>query len=1157
MYESPQGDRRLVLYLPRQYSAASGALQFRAVINLEYHDVRHERKELEQGPLPIQANDVSITLPRYSEIKMTAKYEAGSPSASAEDLALNSILITAGGPEQRSAANGTRILPSRGAEGELKIRGDFPEATWPVLLCEAPELVCSLKGPGVRRAKGEHLNRFGLTIPGVSPEKCTFSYWEIVDQARLRLNLTHEVCHAPVWARRFEDDGSSVISYEVVVYAESGDIRLYDKFSESEARADGNQLFHVSNPLHAGAELLPESRVGSGDSKGHESIVELNTSQLEINECVDLTIQIHRAGERDERLVHVLRCKCVDVGRIEVSPPKISLAQMYVGEHRSNATGNPLTNPEGYASEAEQRRLRLVPVIPRVEVRNGGQARISITPRAEGGEGWLRVGWDEVEWAGRRRTTAENPNTLTLDAGERSYLLIELDFRTAQPSARSLDARIVLEDTEGSEAVELRDLVIEINTVENRRVAESPLFLDFGNSNCFATVRINDEAGPVVIRAAHSHVTLEPFPSVLLLRQADQANPTKSECYIGPFAVREDRDNRGPDNAPRLIAGVKQSLCRLPGERFVSRVSCVDLSQNRLWLTAEEQLTLFLREMVRRAELIWRGRRITKLVISYPSRLAPGQRRAYFAAFQQACRTISRDSDRAETPLVLEEDVRIDEANAVAIGFLYTNNRELRELIEKELQRKTSLGEDRSIRVVALDLGGGSLDIAVMRFIGRSRITRLWKWSAVYEWIGGDTRFGGNNLTAAAAELLRERICKLAFNDSAIARPAQSSASNRETTRPPSHPLSMFDFAAAMDEVPSPDDFFHGRSENRAAPFHSFWEAAELVKLHALEASQGNSPSRDETRLGRLLAAMLRLNADQTRAIVSGMSLPPLDSLWPTLREIETHTVLRDQHGQGHYSMVDRLEEILGELTKALRTAFRTVDFVVIGGGASRWPTLRERLRIEFSPERIVFEPSQLKSLVAEGLALAWPVLSADGGVGIACSGNCTTAVLGLVPFDDPATSFPFLEICQPLNRRKSIEGETTASNQANAQSSDARQGDVDWGHADWRELRLLDEPEHPSTEVLSEFLFVPAGSSSDELWNLPIYRLFSNSHSEEIGRFVALRSSPPPPRASWTRVEYAFGRDEDELRLRITTSAGEWFTDLHPKSSESSVAAP
>ena len=706
----------------------------------------------------------------------------------------------------------------------------------------------------------------------------------------------------------------------------------------------------------------------------------------------------------------------------------------------------------------------------------------------EDGGDWIRVGWDVSESMLNQQIDRKDPSKLLLKPGESCRLLIELDFRNPSPLVPPLNARVVLyEATQGtSKNVELGDLTILIQRVEKRTAGESPLFLDFGNSNTTATVFINNPGGRPTVRPGHDYSNDEHFPTVLLFRRLIATDGyLQSESIIGPFATAEDESTRGPDNASRLVTALKQRLCRQPDDDLPNEIPCVDLGNVHAWLTATDILTHFLREIIRRAETLLRSKFIAKLVISYPARLSPKQRRDYFTAFKTACASISQGSQRNGVDLELRDDIKVDEANAVALGFAYSSNKEITEQIDQCL--KSSEG---CMRVAAIDLGGGSLDIASIEFINQSSIPKVRRWKSRYLWIGGDARFGGNNLTAAAFELLCERLTHFLS-----ANPNDSDAQQAA----PQLRHSPIDLLERLQEIPSPDDFFLGRAADKAARFLALWDAAESAKLLALN----NVSAEDNGRFRRQIATALRIHLD-------GVAHLPATIWQISLADIETHRLKRDQHGQQDYCVADRLKDAIRELADQMRRIEISIDFVVIGGGASPWPLLQQVLEENFSKTTtIIFDPLRLKSRVAEGLAVAWPSLLIRGGNRPACSGDYTTADLAIIePYT--FTPQPIFPVCTPFRHEGAAD--------------------------DWRPLQLIGQNQANSADVLREFRR-PLDADIDVAWELTICRYFSDENWEVLGAFTTgLDGSSPPPASQWKSVEIRFLDDEDDLELRIQT---------------------
>lgn len=1087
---SSEDGRKLVLY-PSRMKEGKSSLEFRATLALNYHDDRHQ-PQIETCDIPAPPeNGILLTLVnRATSHHWQAIFEtAKSPPKS-------SIVFR---PKDGQSSH-IKDIPDQGLEGELTLRGDFPEENWPFLLCKSPNLVCSLKGRGVRpRNKA-------LFPEGTADSDPDASYWEITDFSLLRLSLVLEVEKAPFYVAATphgsdgDDDQSirSPVRFRVKVIDDNQQVKQVDEFKEHHATQGKTSLVKVERVLRTGQFVASSTR-----ERRVPLIIplQLNCSDLKADWTLEFSIEIDRAGEPAETLAHVLHCRCVDLGKIRVDPSQLSLNCMYEGEYRSNAANEPLTNPEVAAPIEIQRELRLRPVIDTVDVNNGGSNIVTLQSVIEGGGGdWIRTGWDVDSSLVDSRIDSKDPSKLTLKKGENCRLLVELDFRNKPAQREPLMARIVLYDADqGNErTIELGDLSVLIQRVEERKPTDSPLFLDFGNSNSTAAVLIKSASGMQAVRPGHDYGNSEHFPTVLLLQRIDPEEKLRSETLIGPFATKADEMTRGPDNASRLVSGLKQRLCGLVDEGFASEIPCVDLSNAHVWMSSTELLTLFLRDMVNRAEMLLRGERITRLVISYPSRLAPRQRREYFTAFEQACARISDERTRPDCKMQLEQQIKVDEANAVALGFAYTSEKRYRDLITECLQRQKN-----HMNVVAIDLGGGSLDIASLKFENKSRLTGVPRWKSTYLWIGGDSEFGGNNLTSAAFELLRVRLKLI---------PAKLKAFDEHFHGPlVSLEMTCQKMIERVNEIPNPDDYFSGRAAEKAARFLALWSAAELVKLNAITSR----PTPDDRGLRRQLISAFRLEPGELDHF-------PMEFFWVSQKELETHTIECDQHGNRNYNIVDRLESAIQQLAIHLSDLNHQVDFMVISGGASPWVRLQETVKSHFPPPTtVIFDPLRLKSRVAEGLALAWNSLSTPGEQNRpACSGNYTTAEIGVL---DPYTLTPhsLFPICTPL-----------------------KQGAL--------ELRLREQFEVDSVAVLQE-LRRPLNSEIENYWELVICRITNRDAGEweTLGRFIAGPESNLPPETDWKRINVKFGNDEDEMELEIEYSQE---TAVHAETSISTV---
>jgi hypothetical protein len=309
------------------------------------------------------------------------------------------------------------------------------------------------------------------------------------------------------------------------------------------------------------------------------------------------------------------------------------------------------------------------------------------------------------------------------------------------------------------------------------------------------------------------------------------------------------------------------------------------------------------------------------------------------------------------------------------------------------------------------------------------------------------------------------------------------------------------------------------------------------VKLHACHNTNGNAAEKDpessansaaasvseeeRQHLRRLLKAVFRQQASEERID----EISNLQLFWPTETELVYHTIVQDQHGNGGYSFHDRLESKLKQLARISQHIQVPLDFVVVGGAASRLPLMQKLLKELFGADAVIWEPDRMKSRVAMGLAWAWQTLKNKAGSQPVCSGDYTTSALAIVD-SEGQQSLPWLPICYRIHP----PGVTLEQR--------------------WFKLELQDEPEFDDTKILQT---LRRCSSADGLeWELEICRVHEEGHREPLGRFVSVRSisneTLAPPVEAWTTIKARFLDDEEQIELGIWTSDPErqfWSTTL------------
>lgn len=934
-----------------------------------------------------------------------------------------------------------RVLAGGRLEAILKVQGDFPAEEWQLNLCNHPQLDCELRGEGVRRSR---------QLRGLDSLGERLSHWEITESTRLRLTLKLTVRHAPL------------------VVGEKG-LMLTVEFYDREGDVDGTCLHSLN--------LRPDSQLQPGTvlevNFAWQSTVQVDTHDMQLGHVAMIRLELNAIGEPSPEVTHTLKCLRVESAGITVEPKQVSLPVMYVGEHRSNDPHDPLRNPEGCAGAEWLNRWGLEPVLPFIEVRNGGRESVLLeAPLVKGTPGMISARF------GVQETSEDGPSALMdggirvrLPPGKSCWLIVEIQCHDADAGDDQKQAQIILENDQRAEVAKL---LISIDRIEQRRDSTTPLFLDFGSENTYACVSVQQRSG-FVRRPAHDLRTDEQFPSTLFFVEMVSVDLARSKCLIGPLAVERDLLVQGPDRRSRLIQGLKYRFGGHYAGEEQERVLCQDEVEGTAWLSLPELMAMILGEIVRSAELILRGVNLRHLVISYPARWTPHQRRQYLSAMQSACTVVS--SQRPGAEIQLENETLIDEANAAVLGFVYDAGDFYRRRITECLERN-----DQSLTVAAVDLGGGSLDIALIHFQNVGESNRRPRYKSEYLWIGGDSQLGGNNLTAATLEWLR---CH--WSDSLIG------------------------MANAFDEVPFPDEHFAGRTANRASRFQALWRVAESLKIGTCTQKTWNE--RD----------IQNFHGDLQVAARRELSLPTLDRVpWPNLDDLLNWPIARDQHGVQGYTFSGRVRKQLEALSHQIMRRKAKLDFVVLGGSASKTPGIREELETLFGTESIVWDPKRLKSRVAEGLAAAWNVLGHSQEARPACAGDYTTTPLALWD-DHHQIACPFLDICTPIKSNDPFP------------------------------LRLIEEPLLSAVDVLQDLMrWTP---EQPDRWQLRVVRLVESDQYETAGLFDSASGwfvatgyqNSAPSQNHWKNVTLRFHGAEDRLILMIESAVGTWETTMVP----------
>jgi molecular chaperone DnaK (HSP70) len=483
---------------------------------------------------------------------------------------------------------------------------------------------------------------------------------------------------------------------------------------------------------------------------------------------------------------------------------------------------------------------------------------------------------------------------------------------------------------------------VTIQSVGHRLALEAPLALDFGNTNSYGSAELRGlhSSDPIAVRSLlERSADPETFASALAFRDLDDEEHPEYE--IGREALK-----LGKDRPQFLERGLKRELSALR--------PVVDASGNLLPLDHPEHpfnnrrytypregaeparfslrdlVRLYLLAAIARCEEGER-RTVTELGLSYPANLGPEPRRA----LNLVIRDLEAECKARNPELASEIAFRPlgpDEASAVALGFVLNP-----ETID---QRISPLFRDgrASFMLASFDFGGGSVDIALIRF-DLEGDPPLTSFSSTLLGLGGDEYFGGDNVTVAAYEILESRI-------------AQVLGSTRKL------PL-------------APLDVLRHRSDPRGwANRQALWNAAEAAKR---AACRGEPPAAR----GEIATALEGLHPDDRSVLDVIRSEIVGGRLDLALTDIYEHRVARDLSGKGNYTVGGRLEKSVAMLREFANRAGpdSSPKFLVLAGAACRVPLARELLRAEF-PEAVIVPEGEVipdgyrpKSKVADGLA--------------------------------------------------------------------------------------------------------------------------------------------------------------------------------------------
>lgn len=815
-------------------------------------------------------------------------------------------------------------LPDEGKTYSLRLEGEFPTTTISLRVCNAPILSWIVEGRGIGR-----------------PREDDTKSWLVLRNQGLEVKLTLTTRNAPVKL------AAEVLETKVAI-----------KFDEA--------------PLTSRRELVLVNGLGSG-------------YEISAHAHGSWTIRIDfKKFTRENQLAHLKlepplvgwRGRIPDVtfryapSWVRLDPPEgLVIPVMYWGEIRSNDRDNHEDNPDD---------PQLPPVVGELKLTNEGETPIKLKqPVVVYEKAALGSSWLKVDWSSTAKTGDDNSFELQPDTSVAIFARIDLTGFDPETQRTKMEPgpRATVRVSAADKSDEF-DTFIRVDLVLPRYPCDYPLAIDFGNSFSYAAilnVNLISRLQEIVL-AVHGYCADEFFPTALGIRRFNSSQPLKSDFVIGRAAFRLSTTG---DGAPLLpITDLKRWIGQDLGDGMRS---ISDDGPDPQDVRLSTLVQMFLYGIIRRAEAVLRGYYIAKIVVSYPAKLAPVARRRFEDIVQDLCQQISKDRETIGQPITYgtyhksRETYGIDEANAVATGFV----------LERALAVSPFTTEEElkpSFVVAAFDLGGGSLDTALLRFKCCNPESQLKTFESEYLGIGGQADFGGDNVTVAVFELLLRRLAELVgADDSAI---------------------------QLLKNIPTAFQYNWKAGLIRWS-YDILWLAAEQLKQWLCDVDAG-----DDKPLHFRLPDSRSESIKRLKGLLDRYLAGPA-SAWISLQDVYNYKItdLRpDHHGRGNYCVGDRINDSVKELSKFASNHNVNIDYVVLGGGSSRLPLVKQLLRDKannFDNAHIIFDPRKLKCLVAEGLVRTVEYIETEGRPLLARSGRHTTSALGVMNGTMPITLIP------------------------------------------------------------------------------------------------------------------------------------------------------
>lgn len=829
--------------------------------------------------------------------------------------------------QPRPNDDGNYSLPDDGVTFRLQgIFGDFSEKELVFLIGDRPSIRIELTGPDIGTVSGSEDEGPVVTKGG-----------------ELSVLLQISAVDAPVILD--QSISQREISCKVIRNDSTLPDEIQDRLTLRETVAAGTRLVPSEPPLRREATL--------------------NTGDLLEGDIITIRVPVFAHGARISRSDWSFSLTRVDKGKLEFDPlNQLMQPVMFIGEFRSNAVNDLTENPEGpKARDGEP------PVIRRVYVTNRGKDTITLgIPRRDESAEWLKVRWSKDVIEGSKRPQNER---VILAPEERAEIYIGIDLRQMRlqdipDGSLKTDLTFTNLDTD-----ELHNYTVVVNEVRERTECPKPLCVDFGNTSSFAAIAnpyagSRNEFAPWLageVLAVHDQCEPERFATALFFNVVSET-VSESEYTIGPQAVDAAQQN----DHGALVTDLKRWI----GDSEREKPVFTPYGKHSSY-TVRSLMILYLWRILQRAEAILREFTITEICVSHPSKFHLDRREEFFDIIDEFCRFVTEqrgiplrqkfadaandpprkeiqtDNEPSDSSPAVRVRRGVDEANAVAVGAVFDDDirQHLRRIVSKERQYFT---------VASFDLGGGSLDTALIRFnVRRGRMINP-VYQTDYLGIGGHDGFGGDHITYTVCDILRDRI----FSE------LEKAGLNAKQ---------------CLKCIPDPHlkDFSDVR---RSRNYEVLWTLAEEVKIFQSSGDPSDHAKQKLQILGSQFSSDLVLSPDPAGTPTVNEQVQDVLRQWAEadgflvpLEEIYSHSMTTDLIGETEpWTVRDRIVDCIDELIEFANRQKTTIDLVVRCGKGSRIPLVDEMLaghdQLKAWNANIVPDASdtQAKFLVAHGL---------------------------------------------------------------------------------------------------------------------------------------------------------------------------------------------